>query len=298
MIDWGAVPSGSVASIYWPQVMASDVITLASQIYGSHTLSAFDTHTIRCKVTGGTTYVPVPIGTGDGFAGLLTIDLPSNVVAGQEFNVVVRRVSMTQAQVIQLKTLPSTVDKEAKGERMKAVAKGRDVSQPQQPPSALVWRYVVGTFQVKIPVSTAEVMLLPEENTLAIMKWRLQQMDPTSRWYPVLDRYVQYIAARVDGLGGDSSSVQPSPNGVPPRGPIIRPEHEYVGKVCEVLFNCFGDFEGFVLRECNGTHVFKSCERGIGEVALRACKDQLTVSVLVDKDDRERKIRRLAIRCC
>src|SRR6185369_2093900 len=79
------------------------------------------------------------------------------------------------------------------------------------------WRYIVGTFQIKIPVTTRDVMLFPEENTLAIMKWRLQQMAPANRWYPVLKRYISYLAARVDGLGGNSDSILPSPNGVPPR---------------------------------------------------------------------------------
>jgi hypothetical protein len=77
------------------------------------------------------------------------------------------------------------------------------------------WRYVVGTFQVRIPVTTREVMLPPEENTLAIMKWRLQAMSPTNRWYPVLQRYVGYVSARVAGLGGNPDAIPPSLAGVP-----------------------------------------------------------------------------------
>jgi hypothetical protein len=74
-------------------------------------------------------------------------------------------------------------------------------------PAMRNWRYVVGTFQVKIPVTTSEVMLRPEENTLAIIKWRLTQLKPGNRWRPVLERYISYIAARVDGLGGDSMAI-------------------------------------------------------------------------------------------
>ncbi len=40
-------------------------------------------------------------------------------------------------------------------------------------------RYVVGSFQIKIPVETAATMLPVEENTLAIMKARLAAMAPT-----------------------------------------------------------------------------------------------------------------------
>ena len=61
----------------------------------------------------------------------------------------------------------------------------------------------------QIPVSTGEAMLLPEENTLAIMKWRLLQMSPFDRWYPVLERYISYIAARVDGLAADLKASSP-----------------------------------------------------------------------------------------
>lgn len=161
------------------------------------------------------------------------------------------------------------------------------------------WRYVVGTLQVSIPVTTPEVMLRPEENTLAIMKWRLQQLLPTNRWYAVLQRYISYIAARVDGLGGNSTGILPSPNGVPVKECVecvAAFDHGYTGKVCEVLFDCFGDFEGFVLRDCCGTHAFKTRECGISEIVLRACRERLLLSVYVE-GRHELRIRKLAIRC-
>ena len=93
MIDWGRIPTGSAASIYWPQLAAADVVALASSLYGVHGLTAADDHTIRCKLTGGVTYIPIPRSAGENFAGLLTVDLPPTVVSGQEFEVVVRRVA-------------------------------------------------------------------------------------------------------------------------------------------------------------------------------------------------------------
>ena len=36
VIDWGNVPEGSRASIYWPQVQATDVIGLAARLYVAH----------------------------------------------------------------------------------------------------------------------------------------------------------------------------------------------------------------------------------------------------------------------
>ena len=290
MIDWGTIPAGSVASIYWPQVLAADVLALASQLYGRHTLSVADAHTIQCKITGGVTYIPIPTGTGQNFAGLLTVDLPLTVVTGQEFNVVVRRIATYQVPVLAL-AKPATPPR--RGARRTPRQLDAAVAPPAQSAS---WRYVVGTFQVKIPVATRETMLWPEENTLAIMKWRLQQMAPSNRWYPVLDRYISYIAARVDGLGGDSGSILPSPNGVPPKQVTHGEEKEYTGKVCEVVFDCFGDFDGFVLSGCDAHCRFNTRERGIGEIALRACREQLRVSVYVSAEG-EHKIRRLVIRC-
>jgi hypothetical protein len=87
MIDWGTVPTGTVASIYWPQVQAADVLTLASALYRTNALSVADANTIKCTVTGGVTYIPIPMAAGENFAGLITLDLPTTVVTGQEFNV-------------------------------------------------------------------------------------------------------------------------------------------------------------------------------------------------------------------
>jgi hypothetical protein len=85
----------------------------------------------------------------------------------------------------------------------------------------------------------------------------------------------------VDGLGGNSGSILPSPTGVPHDHRGGRHEHEFTGKVCEVLFDCFGDFEGFVLADCERTHRFRSRQRGIEEIVLRACRDNLRLSVTI-----------------
>ncbi len=219
MIDWKAVPEGSIANIYWPQVNSADVIDLANKLYATHLLSATDPHTIQCKTTKGVTFVPVPASSGENFAGLFTVDLPLGVTAGQEFNIVVRKVSSRrrvtdiQNQFLKNRT-PGVV----------AVRNETDFGDNNNPviistaASRQVknWRYIAGTFQVRIPVTTKDTMLLPEENILAIMKARLQVMSPANKWYPVLVRYIAYIGARVDGLGGDASSIKPSFEGIVP----------------------------------------------------------------------------------
>jgi hypothetical protein len=278
MIDWGAIPKGSVASIYWPQVQASEVLTLASQLYPSHSLKAADANTVQVKVTGGITYVPIPMSAGENFAGLLTVDLPTTVVTGQEFNLVVRRVGRRQPPpIIFLK----------RNENPEGISTSQFGG----------WRYVIGTFQVKIPVATAEAMLLPEENILAIMKWRLQQTAPGNRWYPVLKRYIGFIADRVKGLGGDPDAIPPSPNGAPVRTPKPCDDVvEYTGRVAEIIFDCYGDLEGFVLADCCSVYAFKTREKEIGEILLRACKDHFTISVFVPRSGPSR-IQKVVVRC-
>jgi hypothetical protein len=282
MIDWGNTPPGSTASIYWPQVNAFQVLHLESKLYGSHVLSAADANTIRCDVTRGITYVPIPSGTGQNFAGLLTIDLPPTVVRGQEFNIVIRRVATRRVQEeptprIELTAKPTP--------RNRARHNKRDVN----------WRYVTGTFQVRIPVSTHDAILSAEENTIAIFKWRLNAMSPENRWYPVLQRYISLISARVAGLGGDPDAIPPSLRGAPD-GREASCEHliEYKGKVKEVIYDCFGDVEGFVLSDCCGARVFKTREREIGKIAVQACQGGLELTVYV-QIGHEQKIRKLAL---
>jgi len=173
-----------------PQVSANGVIALADKLYVTHSLRAEGANTIVCA-TGAITYVPIPPGSGQNFAGLLTLDLPSTVRKGQQFEVVVRRV--TSAQI-----------------RSDANATAR------HPP--LNWRYVVGAFQINIPVSTEARLLASEENLLAVFKWKLEQLPVTNRWVPVLHRYIDQVAGRVDGFGGNASSIPPSLSGYPLKG--------------------------------------------------------------------------------
>jgi hypothetical protein len=300
MIDWGGAPPGSIAHIYWPQVSATDVLTLANRLYGTHVLTAADPHTIDCTVTHGVTYVPIPTGAGESFAGLLTIDLPQTVVTGQEFNVVVRRVATRRLQREPVLALPGT--------RVDAHTESRDGAQdadvgdlqekkPHRVTGTKNWRYVVGTFHVRIPVGTREVMLRPEEDTLAIMKWRLQTMPSSSRWVPVLTRYVDYLSARVKGLGGDPDKIVPSSHGAPlGLGGGDEGLTAHTGKVIEVVYDCFGDLEGFLLGECCERHLYKTREHAIGELVMRACRDRLLLTVL-SKHGCEQEVWRIVVRC-
>jgi hypothetical protein len=108
-------------------------------------------------------------------------------------------------------------------------------------------------------------------------------MTPVNRWYPVLERYVSYVSSRVNGFGGDAGEIKPSLTGVIS---VTVPEHkhtQYTGKVCEVIYNCFGEFEGFMLEKCCQEHrIFQSRERSIGELVLRACQERWSIAVTTD----------------
>jgi hypothetical protein len=280
MIDWGNTPAGSTANIYWPEVSAADVIALASKLYGVHPLTQADVNTIKCPKRGGVSYVPIPPAVGKNYAGLITVDLPPNVHVGQEFQIKVRRVTSRRPKQIELGKI--TVPRE----RVNAML----AEQPsvQKPRNRMInWRYITGTFQITIPVGGDRALLPAEETTLAVLKWRMLHMSPAYRWYPVLERYVRYIADRVKGFGGDPDAIEPSLHGAPGTLTPHPKRTMHRGKVCEVVFDCFGEFAGFVLEECCAEHLSLKCrERSIGELVLRACKERLGLAVWLDQRGR------------
>jgi hypothetical protein len=145
------------------------------------------------------------------------------------------------------------------------------------------WRYLVGTFQINIPVDTEEHLLLAEENTLAIMKWRLEQLSPQDRWNPVMVRYLSYLESRVDAFGGNASTIAPSPVGLPhgpgsPSGQLV----ERTGKISRVHFDCFGDLDGFDLSECSEHHHYRTSEKGLADLILRACRERWVVTIITN----------------
>jgi hypothetical protein len=274
MIDWGNTPVGSTAYIYWPQVNAEEVLALAKQIYSTHQLSSADANTIQCKVPQGFTFVPIPTGSGQNFAGLLTVDLPSGVLTGQVFNIVVRRIATRRPDNTPPPPPPIQID--ALPEAMV----------PVREKVMRNWRYVVGTFAVRIPVTTPKVMLPLEENTLAIMKWRLSEMSPANRWYPVLQRYIGYVIARINGLGGNAGTIEPSPIGVRLPLPKVERRHQHTGKVSSLIYDRFGDFGGFcLLTEAGEEREFLSRESEIEALVRFAWQDRVVITVVTAAHD-------------
>ena len=311
MIDWGEVPPGSTARIYWPAVSSAEVMKLASWMYGVHPLTSADAHTVEVKTIKGVTFVPIPQGTVPGFAGLFTIDLPRTVTTGDEFNIVVRRIGKRLRRAVASPPPPPPLPAVPNIKRARRAA-GRHIEMPDlraakraaleaAPVAAVIIekgvyeRYIVGSFQVKIPVSTREAMLPAEETTLAILKARLAALPATNRWYPVLLRYISQIVGRVNGLGGDANGIPPSLGGYRPRRkPSEENLREFTGKVVEVIFDCFGDLVGIVLQDCCEQRRFATSEKEIGDLVLRALRERLTLTIVATGT--EHRIVRLVVR--
>jgi hypothetical protein len=284
MIDWGKTPPGSVASIYWPGVSAASVLKLAAGLYPAQTLTASDANTIQCQVTSPVTYIPIPPGAGGSFAGLLTVDLPSTVRYGDEFDIVVRRITTKQVVVPPPPPPPPPPPK---------IAAQAQAAKPAAA-NLLVWRYITGSFLVRIPVQHESLILPGDENLLAILKWRLGLIGPGNRWYLVLLRWISYLSGRVDGMGGHSSQIPGSPDGYQQPSPVVHKhprehrEHCRTGKVIAVHYDRFGDFEGFTLLSEDGyEHLFRGREPKVEELVSRVWIDRTVISVCVEPHEPE-----------
>lgn len=75
------------------------------------------------------------------------------------------------------------------------------------------WRVPIGAFQLGIPVSTKEDMLLYFLQLLSIMTWRVEHLDRKSPWYLTMIYYLELLINKVRALGGDPYTVPPTPTG-------------------------------------------------------------------------------------
>jgi hypothetical protein len=87
MIVWGDVPEGTQATIYWPGIDVEAVVRMAALRGSSPRLEVADGETLRVRVEGDVTFVPVPGGRAQPIAGLLSIELPEGVRKGELYTV-------------------------------------------------------------------------------------------------------------------------------------------------------------------------------------------------------------------
>jgi hypothetical protein len=120
-----------------------------------------------------------------------------------------------------------------------------------------------------------------------VFKWKIDQIPATNRWNLVLQRYIDQVAGRVLGFGGDPTKIPPSPKGNPVGKDGGHPGGErtqFTGKVSGLIYDRFGDFEGFsLLTEEGYEKVFRGWERASEELVRRAWLDRYVVTVIVLK---------------
>jgi hypothetical protein len=64
----------------------------------------------------------------------------------------------------------------------------------------------------------------------------------------------------------------------------------FTGKIAGLIFDHFGDFEGFLLETQRGEHRFFSREQEIEELAERVWRDRLRITVIADRDEPRRPL--------
>jgi hypothetical protein len=293
LIFWGNAPTSSTATLYLPAVQSSDIMRLANAAFQTHQLTQVDAHTIRCPV-GGVTIIPIPMGTARN-AGLLSVELPPGIRRGERFDIVIRQVTTAHATSRPTSPPPPPIK----------IAADAVV---ERPPTTFAWRREIGAFQIAIVISTKEQILLSEERLLSWLLWIQKSIHVKNRWYPVFKRYIELVEGRVKGFGGDPGKILPSPtgdvpgwpvhgkgggHGEPGRGGHGRGQAElleglhYTGKVTGVIYDRFGDFEGFILLTEHGhEHIFRGREREIEDLVHRAWLERIVISVFVDDHDR------------
>ncbi len=147
------------------------------------------------------------------------------------------------------------------------------------------WRYVVGSFIVRIPVAKPVTIRPFEKNIYSILSWRLTQMLPGNRWIPVLERYLGLFAADSPASASTPAPSLPRPGdptapptqgkgtgqgpgkggpgepgeGIFGKGGLFGHDRDFIGKIEGIIYDRFGDFEGIRSphRERNRTHLLQ-----------------------------------------
>jgi hypothetical protein len=224
--------------------------------------------------------VPIPSGGVIDLAGLITIDLPATVRKGQTFRIVLKQVMDTpapqptgQTTVVFEAAAPSRVN--------------RATADRKHTPS----RHILGAFQFSIQVKTASDMLPSDERDLRALERVATKVPLENRWYPVLQRYIKQLTGRVTALGGKVSDHDHDHHHhhEPDEEPI-----GYEGKVSGLIFDRFGDFEGFWLDTEDGRRHFSSREKEVEELIRSVWSKRIPILVIVEKQDGE-KLRRIVL---
>lgn len=293
MIFWGETPTAGRAQLYMPDLNAVDIAGLANRLYPAQQTDIVDQHTVGFA-TNGATFIPLPAGSSLA-AGLLTVNLPPGIRRGDQYQITVRQLTDASLTIKEPPPQPQITERAGEQSTRLAVTATGAAARVALLPS---WRRVAGAFQFVINIKTKGAILLNEERLLATLRWMALQMPATKRWHPVLQRYIDYVAGRVQGFGGNPGQILPSPTGWVPGLPEPWPHpgthhhhhhecDEFCGKIDSIIFDHFGDFEGFMVETETGIHhrVF-SREKAVRELAEHARVERARVKVTVEHHHR------------
>lgn len=378
------IPDDSYVSIHIPSWNADDVLALADRFYPRHELRVADAHTVEVPAGGmrylpipkslyrqtGVITVQLPLGIKKG----QRFDVSVRQITNRGRKVTVPQPKVTEISLAEATRLLGAIDKKKKttrdampqrgvfdiGDNRTLItdlslidAQGDHALIVQHPDPQVVavavrdsrtWRETVGAFQLGIPVSVKEDMLLYHMRLLSLMTWRAGHLSRRSRWYDAFTRYVELLTEKVRALGGDPFAIPATEDGVipqlpwqeggqpggggeeggggeqggganEPNDPFFEPGDDdwlgetnglgspdaakarfHSGKISGLLFDHFGDFEGFTLEANSGSHRrFFSRETAILDLASNAWEKRYFVTV-VTVSAQSRHIRRLLIR--
>ncbi len=183
MFQWHNVPRNSRATLFFPDIKAAEIVQLVNLKLNSYKVAIVDEHTISCEIQD-VTYLPLPSAARRNIVGLLTIELPEGITKGGVKIIKEKRVTVKQDI---FNVTVSQIDGMTKG--------------------------VLGSFELVIPVSSAELILEDEMRYLAVIKNIALSIPSGDRWYPIFEKHIQHTEDRVRGFGADPATVLPSPDG-------------------------------------------------------------------------------------
>jgi Galactose oxidase-like, Early set domain len=177
-----------------------------------------------------------------------------------------------------------------------------DTVQAGQQLRAVVQQYrgstlrVIGSIEVSIPVRKNPDIIPGEIRKYTVLKYIKTRIPSSDIWWPVFDRYIREIEDRLVGLGVDPSTIEPSTHVGRQRPDEKRTPSTTTGRVAEILYDCAGQFSGFILEDCERRYGFDSCEPGFEAVIREACATRARLTVTTQAG--QRRPIKVSRHCC
>ena len=137
-------------------------------------------------------------------------------------------------------------------------------------------RHILGSFGFSVQVKSDDAMLVSDERALTAIGRVVSAIPLENRWYPVMQRYHSQLQGRVRALGGK-----------PPQEGNGERWASYEGKISGLIYDRFGEFEGFIVDTEEGRHTLRSRERDVEELVRFAWSARVAVRVLAEWEHRE-----------